>query len=137
MSDTAVEAKAPPTLDVIVEKYIQLRDRKAQLKKQFDDSVAQIEQAMTKCEAYIQRHLESIGAESVGTAHGTAYIARKTSASVADKDAFMSYVREQELWSMLDVRANKTAVDEYRAEHGDNPPGVNYSVMRTVNIRRS
>jgi hypothetical protein len=38
---------------------------------------------------------------------------------------------------MLERRVNKTAVEEFKAEHGEIPPGVNTRQEIVINVRRS
>jgi len=131
------DAPVVTTVDAVVERYIKLRDRKKEMKSEFDKKVEVIDTALERCEAFLLNLLNSQGAESIRTSFGTAYVSLKTSASVSDREAFLGYVREHNEWSMLDVRANKTVIDEYRREKEDLPPGVNWSAIRSVNIRRS
>jgi hypothetical protein len=126
-----------PKIDQILDRYIKLRDRKSELKKEYEKSVEAIDEGLDRCEAYLLKALDTQGAESIKTSVGTAYVSVKSSATVADKEAFLGYVRTHEEWSMLDIRANKTSVDEYRQANGDLPPGVNWSAIRTVNVRRN
>jgi hypothetical protein len=78
------------------------------------------------------------GMDSVKTEHGTAYTAVRTTASVADREAFMEFVKANEEWSLLEVRASKTAIEQFRDSNNDElPPGVNIRSERVVNIRRS
>ena len=118
--------------------YIQLRDKKAQMKSDFDASVAPITEKMDKLEAKLLDVFNKTGMDSVKTEHGTAYTAVRTTASVADREAFMDFVKANEEWSLLEVRASKTAVEQF-CESNDNalPPGVNMRSERVVNIRRS
>jgi phage host-nuclease inhibitor protein Gam len=118
--------------------YIQLRDKKAEMKSAFDASVAPINEKMDKLEAKLLDVFNKTGTDSVKTEHGTAYTAVRTTASVADREAFMDYVKANEEWSLLEVRASKTAVEQF-CESNDNalPPGVNMRSERVVNIRRS
>ena len=118
--------------------YIQLRDKKAQMKSDFDASVAPITDKMEKLEAKLLDVFNKTGMDSVRTEHGTAYTAVRTTASVADREAFMEFVKANEEWSLLEVRASKTAIEQFR-DSNDNelPPGVNIRSERVVNIRRS
>lgn len=118
--------------------YIQLRDKKAQMKSDFDASVAPINDKMEKLEAKLLDVFNKTGMDSVKTEHGTAYTAVRTTASVADRDAFMEFVKANEEWSLLEVRAAKLAIEQFR-DNNDNelPPGVNIRSERVVNIRRS
>lgn len=117
--------------------YIQLRDKKAQMKAEFEASVAPLNEKMERLEAKLLDVFNTTGMDSVKTEFGTAYTSTRTSASVADRDAFMNFVKSRDEWSLLEVRASKTAVDQYRAEFDDVPPGVSYREERVVNIRRS
>lgn len=118
--------------------YIQLRDKKAQMKSDFDASVAPINDKMEKLEAKLLDVFNKTGMDSVKTEHGTAYTAVRTTASVADREAFMEFVKANEEWSLIEVRAAKLAIEQFR-DNNDNelPPGVNIRSERVVNIRRS
>lgn len=118
--------------------YIQLRDKKAQMKSDFDALVAPINDKMEKLEAKLLDVFNKTGMDSVKTEHGTAYTAVRTTASVADREAFMEFVKANEEWSLLEVRASKTAIEQFR-DSNDNelPPGINIRSERVVNIRRS
>lgn len=118
--------------------YIQLRDKKAQMKSDFDASVAPINDKMEKLEAKLLDVFNKTGMDSVKTEFGTAYTAVRTTASVADREAFMEFVKANEEWSLIEVRAAKLAIEQFR-DNNDNelPPGVNIRSERVVNIRRS
>jgi phage host-nuclease inhibitor protein Gam len=118
--------------------YIQLRDKKAQMKSDFDASVAPINEKMDKLEAKLLDVFNKTGMDSVKTEFGTAYTAVRTTASVADREAFMEFVKANEEWSLIEVRAAKTAIEQFR-DNNDNelPPGINIRSERVVNIRRS
>ena len=118
--------------------YIQLRDKKAQMKSDFDASVAPINEKMDKLEAKLLDVFNKTGMDSVKTEHGTAYTTVRTTASVADRETFMNFVKANEEWSLLEVRASKTAIEQFRESNDDElPPGVNMRSERVVNIRRS
>lgn len=123
-------------IDQIVATYIALRDKKAQLKAAYEAEVAPIDAGMKKAEEHILAQMQTQGVESYKTGAGTAYMSERKSYSVADRDEFIRFVREKELWNMLENRINKSAADEYVAEHNDLPPGVNFRRELTVNVRR-
>jgi len=124
-------------IDQILERYVALRDRKKEMKDEYDSKVEAVDQALEKLENFLLKTMADQGVDSVKTSHGTAYISLKTSATVADRDAFMDYIRTNEEWAMLDVKVNKTAVKEYRDATDTLPPGVNWSETRAVNVRRA
>ena len=123
----------------LVERYIALRDRKAAFKAEYDKKVAVLEDAMGKIEAVLLRSFNESGIENIKTEAGTAYVSVRTSATVADRDVYFGWVGEDfaERAIFLDARANKTAVDQFRAANNDLPPGLNWREERVVNIRRT
>lgn len=125
-------------LSEAVSLYIKLRDQKAQMKADFDAQVAPLTEKMDKLEAKLLEVFNQTGMDSVRTEFGTAYATVRTTASVADRDAFMDFVKANEEWSLLEVRVSKTAVEQFRSANDDDlPPGVNVREERVVNIRRS
>lgn len=124
-------------LDDVVGKYIQLRDKKAQIKKEYSTKVEKIDEAMTAIENAILSTFDKMGGvQSIRTTHGTPYISLRESVTVADRDSYFDFVRENEAWDMLESRANKTAVLQYKEEHDELPPGLNYRAERMINIKR-
>jgi phage host-nuclease inhibitor protein Gam len=125
-------------LSEAVSLYIQMRDKKAQMKSDFEASIAPLNEKMDKLEAKLLDVFNKTGMDSVKTEFGTAYATTRTTASVADREAFMDYVKANEEWALLEVRTSKTAVEQYRsANDNELPPGVNLREERVVNIRRS
>ena len=121
----------------VVKKYIALRDKRDAIMREAKEKCAKLDEHLDKIEGKVMGVLDSLGLESVRTDAGTAYVSERTSATVADWDVTLDHIRENELWHMLEKRVNKKAVDEYKAENNDLPPGVNYRVVRALNVRRS
>jgi len=124
-------------LSELVAKYIELRDKKYELKHQYDFKAAQLDETLGKIEAKLLQVFDSAGMDSVKTEFGTAYASTRSTASVADKETFMNFIKENEEWSLMEVRAAKLAIEQYKTANGDLPPGINYREERVVNIRRS
>lgn len=122
----------------LVERYIALRDKKAQMKAEFEEKLKPLDDAMERVEGVLLGLLNQLGADSLAGKSGTAYVSTKTSASVADREAYTGWILAQpaERLIFLDVRANKTAVEHYKDENQELPPGINWSAVRTVNVRR-
>ena len=116
--------------------YIKMRDKKAQMKADFDASVAPLTEKMDKLEAKLLDVFNKTGVDSVKTEFGTAYTTTRVTASVADREIFMTHVKENDDWALLEVRASKTAVEQYRETNNDLPPGVSIREERVVNVRR-
>lgn len=125
--------------DRLVAAYIQIRDRRAQRKAAFDNEDFDDKAKQEKIEAEFISRFNTRGAQSVRTEFGTAYRELKSSATVADREAYVGWILEspQERLVFLDVKANKTSVKEYRAANDDIPPGLNWSETICVNFRRA
>lgn len=121
----------------LVEAYIKLRDRKAQIKAEYDGKVALVQEKIDKIEAVLLKAFQDTGMESVKTEAGTAYKTTRSTASVADRDVFMQYVVQNGEWPLLEVRCSKQAVEQYKAANEELPPGITWREEVVVNVRRT
>jgi hypothetical protein len=125
-------------IDDVVDKYIKLRDKKAQLEADHKLKMANIDDMLDKVEAVLLQQFEEIGVDSVKTKAGTAFATVRTSATVADWDAFFGeFILPNKAWEFLERRCSKTAVEQYRSANEEIPPGINYAETRVINIRRA
>lgn len=124
-------------VEAIVGAYIKVRDEVAQIRASHKAQLEPYAQALDKLEAQMLQVLSDAGVESMKTSVGTAYRSERTSVTVADKSAFMDYIESNKAFDLLDVRANKTAVEGFMAENQDVPPGVNIRREVVVNFRRA
>jgi hypothetical protein len=120
----------------VVQKYVQIRDRRAERKALYQQADAADEKLQSQIEAKLLQVFNDTGMTSVRTECGTAYVTTRTAATIADKEAFMNYVKEHGEWPLLEVRASKAAVEEFVAANDDLPPGINWRSESVVNIRR-
>ena len=126
-------------LDELVANYIKLRDKKSQLKKQYDEKVAKVDAVMDKMEAIILKTFQDSGIDSARTDAGTAYISTRTSATVASREELFQWIQEdfEERSIFLENRVSKVAVEQYKAANDDLPPGVNFRSELVVGVRRA
>lgn len=124
-------------IDELVQKYIQIREKRSRLKAEYEEKVAPYTEAQDRIEALLLALFGELGVDSVRTAEGTAYTATRVSATVADWDAFIAFVKTNDAYEMIERRVSKAAVEQYKAANEDLPPGVNWSETRVVNFRRS
>lgn len=124
-------------MEELVEKYIELRDTKSKMSSDYKAKVAVLDKVLDKIEAELLSQFGDLGMESVRTKSGTAYKSTRTSATVADWDYTLDFIQKHELWNMLERRVSKQAVEQYKEEHGDLPPGINWREEITINVRRA
>ena len=121
----------------LVEKYIDLRNKKAQLKAEYDEKVSKIDGNLDKIEAKFLEVFDETGMESIRTEFGTAFASVRASATIADREAFMDFVKKNDEWPLLQISASKPAVAQYVSAMDSVPPGINWRTERVVSIRRS
>lgn len=121
----------------LLKMFIALRDRRTERKAayQADDESDRTKQ--DKIEAEFLRRFQDRGIDNVSARSiGTAYKSTRSSATVGDWDSFLDHVRDNDAWELLEHRANKSAVEQFRVENEDLPPGVNWTETQVVNFRR-
>jgi hypothetical protein len=117
--------------------FIALRDRRAQRKAAYDEDDAGDKDKQNKIEVEFLRRFQDRGIDNVSARDvGTAYRSTRSSATVADWDAFLEHVLSNEAWEMLERRVNKTAIEQFKSVNDDLPPGVNWAETQVVNFRR-
>lgn len=123
-------------LDQMTAYYIRLRDKKKEAEDALKESLKPIAEAMERLENEMLSRLHQQGVDSAKTEAGTAYINVKDSVSVKDRDEFLAHVVSTEQWELLDVKCNKTVFKEL-ADSGEEIPGVKYTSIEKVGVRRS
>lgn len=127
----------PTPADLIAE-YIWLRSNKEAEEEKFKEWLAKsYVERMNEIEGLLLAKLnadnsDSISVRGVGNVHRKV----KTSVTIADMREFRRHVIGSEEWELVDWRANKTVVGEMVEKNEPLPPGVNYSAMYTVGVRK-
>jgi hypothetical protein len=124
------------TVDDVVAAYLKLRNKKEALEAETKDQVKTLKEKMEQFEAWIKEQADAQGVTSFKTKHGTAFLTTTDYANVADWDAVLGFIREQEAFDMLEKRISKIAVRGYIEANKAVPPGVNYGTKLEVNIRK-
>lgn len=124
-------------IDKRIDQYVKLRDHIKELNDAHKEKMAPFNDTLEQLNGVLLKHLEQMNIESLKGEHGTVYVTVKKSASIADMSQFWTYVVTQVDWDMVDRKANATAVEAYIEANGGNPPpGVNFSAVRVVGVRR-
>lgn len=124
------------TLNELVAQYVEVRDKKEEMRAAYKAKAKKYDEALAKIEAILMKNMDTLGMESARTAGGTCYVSTRSSATVADRDAFLEFVENNGAWDMLESRCAKTAVEQYLEAEGHLPPGINRRVERTLNVNR-
>lgn len=124
-----------PTVDERVQTYIQVRNQLKKMKEHYEKEIAPFVDLQNLLTGWLQEFLQQTKVDSAKTKHGTVYSSTKFTASLADPEAFMKFVKEHDMFELMDQKANANAVKDYVAEHKNLPPGVNLSAVRTIGVR--
>lgn len=126
------------TVDKRVEQYVKVRDAIKAMDEKHEAERAPLVEIQNLLTGWMMDFLTKSGSQSIKTKHGTCYTSTRYTASLADPDAFMKFVIANNLYELLDRRANATAVRDYTAANGGNlPPGTNLSAVQTLGVRRA
>jgi len=128
---------ATPNAEVLAEKYVKLRDKIKEIKDRHKDELAPYNDTLDQLAGYILDFLNQSGAASMRTGSGTISRTHKDSCSIADMEAFWTFVVTQGDFDLCDRKANVTAVREYMEKNSAPVPGVNFTSMQTVSVRRA
>ena len=140
-------AKKPITLPPVtgenvasyVAKFIKLRDKISEIEEGHKQELEPYKEMKELLNNMLLDHLNKSGADNISVSGvGTFYKSVKTTASIADGDAFRRHVIGTESWDLVDWRANSTATKAFIEEHdGNTPPGININTVVTAGVRRA
>jgi len=125
-----------PTVDLVIDAYVRLRDEKELLAKKQAEEMKPIVEKMMKLENWLQAALQAAGVESFKTARGTAFKQTNVSTSVKDWTATLNWIKEHDEWSLLTAAVSKTAIRDLKENTGEIPPGVEYREEIVTRVRR-
>ena len=117
--------------------FIALRDRRARRKADFqlddvDDKEKQERIEIEFLKRFNERGIDNVSARGIGTA----YRSVRASAKVSDWDSLLEFIQKEGAWEMLERRVSKVAVEQFKAETDDLPPGVDWGETQVINFRR-
>lgn len=139
MTDTQVTPAANPApvdMELRTSQYIKLRDQIKAIEERHKEELKKPKEVLAKLEAVLATGLKSANAQNISTSAGTVYFSTRVSAKIKDGDAFWNFVVTNEAYELIDKRANAPAITDYLKENSALPPGIDYSTMQVVGVRR-
>lgn len=139
MTDQA-DTPAPvrgPTADQVTCAYVALRDQRKALKDEYEAADRALLDKMDRLEVWLMMQLTKLGADSLKTEHGTAYISTRDRATCADWESFWAWCAQNGRVDMLEKRVSTKPVAEYLDQYGELPPGINIERERSITVRRA
>jgi len=129
----------PVTAEAVISAYIKTRDEIEAKEKAVKAEVAELKAVQEKRAMWLMGTMDKIGATSIKGNAGTCFVDWKDSATVSDAPAFLDWVHSdwEENKTFLENRVSKTAVKQRLEDGKTPPPGVSYTKVKDIKIRRS
>lgn len=124
-------------VDTVIAAYIRLRDQRDILVKEQKAVLAPFNEKMYKLQTWLQKQLQDSGQQSAKTPSGTAFLQTDTSVTVEDFEAVLQFIKQHDLWVMLEKRVSKSVVTDFIESNQAVPPGVKVTSEISCHIRRS
>lgn len=127
---------ATEDIDKRIEQYVSIRDAIERVAKRHTEELKPLNEILEKLSGRIRSFMDANNIKgSLKTKAGTCYLSTRYTASVADAEAFMDFIKAGN-WDFIERRANSTAVKDYVAEKNELPPGCNLNAIQTLGVRR-
>lgn len=120
---------------LMIEKYIQLRNKVDLIKLRHKDELFPYTTVMEQIEGELLKHLNAAGTDSTKAPAGTAYKSTATSVTVSDWPKTLDYIRKNNQWDLLEARVAKTIAVEVITETKKPIPGVAVSQAIVLRVR--
>lgn len=132
------EVAERPDLDQLTSIYLKIRDKRADIKREFDNADKDLEAQQKMLAEQMLDSCKEIGADSIKTPHGTIIRSVKSKYWTGDWDSMYNFIREHDAFGLLEKRLHQTNMKDFLNENPDvMPMGLNVENEYTVVVRRA
>lgn len=125
-------------LDKVTRSHLKIRDKRAAIRRKFEEDDEALKSDQRKLEAVMLDHLNSNNLESTRTLHGTFYRQESIKPSAADWSAIWDWAKDNDAPEIFERRLKATFIKEHMEMHdGALPPGVNVHREYEVRVRKA
>lgn len=136
--EEAQGTSAPIDLDKLTTVYIKIRDRRAELKREFEDADNELKAQAEILETQMLDVCKEMNADSIRTPHGTIIRSVKSRYWTNDWDSMYDFIEEHGAFGLLEKRLHQTNMKDFLLENPTTLPiGLNVENSYTVVVRRS
>lgn len=126
------------SVDRLVAAYIKMRDKRAELLREYEAADADVKAQMEAVESSLLDLCKQIGADTLGSKHGKVIRTVKTRYWTSDWDSMHKFIMQHNMPELLERRISQTTMKQLLDENPDlMPPGVNIDSRYAVTIRRA
>lgn len=139
LGDIPTFAASDENLDVeeCVRTHLMIREARERVKDRFEKRDKELRNHQGTIEGALGAFIQRTNTQGLNTKYGTVFTAHQSTARIADKDAFLSYLKTEDAWHLATIGANKATVSQHlETNEGNLPPGVDYTTRIVVQIRR-
>jgi hypothetical protein len=124
--------------DVLAETYIKIRDKRAELKEQFESQDNALKEQQDLLAAEMLEVCYETGADSIKTQAGTIIRKVDTRYWTTDWDSMYRFIEEHDAFPLLEKRLHQTNLKQFLEENPELlPAGLQADSKYTVVVRRS
>lgn len=128
--------ESEPTDDLLVSVYIKMRNKIAEVNKEYADRLKHLTDQQGQVSTEILRRLQERGSTQTKTGHGTAFVAEEVKITIADEDAYGQFVLAEKDPTYYQKRPKVERVKEFmKAHQGMLPPGLSIFRELVINVR--
>tara|TARA_R110000803_G_scaffold210440_2_gene282217 strand:- start:1755 stop:2453 length:699 start_codon:yes stop_codon:yes gene_type:complete len=148
---TETTKSTSPKADKLVEVYVKMRNKKAELTRANKDEIGLIDEQMAKIATALDKIMYDTGTDSLKTANGTAFKATKDFVGVLEIEDFREFLAKETAgddkvmyekivnnfpWHFYTKSVSKPAVVQYIKDHdGLAPDGLKYTKLLETQVR--
>jgi hypothetical protein len=139
MSDTAIQEGplSGVTLDQMVKTYVKIRDRRSEIKRNYEAEDTVLVDDLDKIKAALLAHCKEHGVDSVRTSEGLFYRTVQQKYWTSDWEQMHKFILEHAEPSLLDKRINQKHMREFLEENPELlPKGLNSNSTYTISVRK-
>lgn len=125
------------TMDRLARVYIKMRDKLAQLTREYEEAEAAIKAQQAEISGAMKDIIQTTGAKSISTSHGTVTLKTSTRYYAQDWEAMYRFIVERDAAFLLEKRiAQKNMSDYLEQNPGDVPPGLNTMSELSISVTK-
>lgn len=125
-------------LDTLVSVYVKIRDKRAELKKEFEAQDEELAAQLQELSTALLDRCKELGADSIRTPHGTIIRSVKSKYWTGDWDTMYQFIKEHDAFGLLEKRLHQSNMKQFLSENPNvYPAGLNVENEFTVVVRRA
>jgi hypothetical protein len=118
--------------------YVKIRDARTELKRAFDKRDEELKTQQETINGLLLDMCKELNVSSLKTAAGIAYKTLKTRYWVADWDAALQFIKDNDAFELLERRLAQNAIKDWAEANPENlPPSLNTDSRYAITIRRT